>query len=61
MNRTKIRRIWTWFTSQLDTRLVTNVAVGAVLGLVAIEALKFLVTLVGLVVGGLVVLLFKAC
>ncbi len=61
MKKRKIKRIWTWFTSQLDTRLVTNVTVGAVLGLVAIEVLKLLVTLVGLVVGGLVVLLFKAC
>ena len=61
MKKRKISRVWTWFTSQLDTRLVTNVTVGAVLGLVAIEVLKLLVTLVGLVVGGLVVLLFKAC
>lgn len=59
MDRTKLRQIWTWFTSQLDTRLVTNVAVGAVLGLVALEVLKLLVTLVGAVVAALVVLLFR--
>ena len=61
MDRTKIRRIWTWITSQLDTRLVANVAVGAFLGLLALEAIKFLIALVGLIVGGLVFFLFKGC
>lgn len=59
MDRTKLRQIWIWFTSQLDTRLVTNVAVGAVLGLLALEVIKVLFTLVGLILGGLVVLLFR--
>ena len=54
-----MRRIWTWMTSQLDARLVTNVAVGAVLGLVALEVLKILATLVGAVVAALVILLFS--
>ena len=57
MDKAKLRRIWNWFTSQLDTRLVTNVAVGVVLGLLALEVVKLLLTLVGAVVAGLVVLL----
>ena len=57
MDKTKLRRIWTWFTSQLDTRLITNVAVGVVIGLLALEVVKLLITLVGAVVAGLVVLL----
>ena len=61
MDKTKMRQIWTWFTSQLDPRIVTNVAVGAVLGLLSLEVIKFLITLVGLVVGGLVFFLFKGC
>lgn len=59
MDKRKLRQVWTWFTSQLDTRLVTNVAVGAVLGLLSWEVIKLLITLVGLVVGGLVFLLFS--
>ena len=57
MDKTKLRRIWTWFTSQLDIRLATNVAVGVVVGLLALEVVKLLITLVGAVVAGLVVLL----
>ncbi len=48
-------------TSQLDTRLVTNVAVGAVLGLLTFEVIKLLITLVVTVVGVLTVMLFRAC
>ena len=59
MDKTKLRQIWIWFASQLDTRLVTNVAVGAILGLVALEVIKFLITLVAAVVAALVVLLFS--
>lgn len=59
MDKAKIRRIWTWFTSQLDTRLVTNAAVGVVLGLLAFEVVKLLITLVVAIVGGLAFLLFK--
>ena len=61
MKKTEMRRIWTWITSQLDTRLVTNVAVGAVLGLVALEVLKLVVSLAGAVVGVLMLMLFSAC
>ena len=56
-----MRQIWIWFTSQLDTRLVTNVAVGAVLALLSLEVIKLLITLVGLIVGGLVFFLFRGC
>lgn len=59
MDKTKLRQIWIWFASQLDTRLVTNVAVGAILGLLALEVIKFLITLVAAVVAALVVLLFS--
>ena len=59
MDKTKLRQIWIWFASQLDTRLVTNVAVGAILGLVALEVIKFLITLAAAVVAALVVLLFS--
>ncbi len=59
MDKTKLRQIWIWFASQLDTRLVTNVAVGAILGLLALEVIKFLITLVVAVVAALVVLLFS--
>lgn len=58
MDKTKLRRIWTWFTSQLDTRLVTNIAVGVVIGLLALDVVKLLITLVGAVIAGLAVLLF---
>lgn len=61
MKKTEMRRIWTWLTSQLDPRLVTNVAVGAVLGLLTLEVIKLLVTLVVAVVGVLTVMLFRAC
>ena len=61
MEETKLRRIWTWFRSQLDVRLVTNVTVGAVLGLLAFEAVKLVITLVGVVVGALAFMLFSAC
>ena len=59
MDKTKMRQIWHWFTSQIDTRLVTNVAVGTVLGLLSLEVIKLLIALVGVVVGGLVFLLFS--
>ena len=61
MKKTELRRIWTWLTSQLDTRLVTNVAVGAVLGLLTLEVIKLLITLVVTVVGVLTVMLFTGC
>ena len=61
MKKTEMRRIWTWLTSQLDTRLVTNVAVGAVLGLLTLEVIKLLITLVVTVVGVLTVMLFTGC
>ena len=60
MEETKLRQIWTWFRSQLDVRLATNIAVGAVLGLLAFEAVKLVITLVVAVVGFLTVMLFKA-
>ena len=61
MKKTEMRRIWTWLMSQLDTRLVTNVAVGAVLGLLTLEVIKLLITLVVTVVGVLTVMLFTGC
>ena len=61
MKKTKMRRIWTWFTSQLDVRLATNIAVGAVLGLLALEVVKLVITLAGVVVGVLALMLFEAC
>lgn len=61
MKKTEMRRIWTWLMSQLDTRLVTNVAVGAVLGLLTFEVIKLLITLVVTVVGVLTVMLFTGC
>ena len=61
MKKTELRRIWTWLMSQLDTRLVTNVAVGAVLGLLTLEVIKLLITLVVTVVGVLTVMLFTGC
>ena len=61
MEETKLRQIWTWFRSQLEVRLATNIAVGAVLGLLAFEAVKLVITLVVAVVGFLTFMLFKAC
>ena len=61
MKKTEMRRIWTWLMSQLDTRLVTNVAVGAVLGLLTLEVIKLLITLVVTVIGVLTVMLFTGC
>ena len=58
MEKTELRRIWTWFRSQLDARLVTNVTVGMVLGLLVLEGIKLLFVLVGAVVGILALLLF---
>ena len=58
MKKMELRRIWTWFRSQLDVRLATNIAVGAVLGLLAFEVVKLVITLV---VGTLAFMLFKAC
>lgn len=58
MKKTELRRIWTWLTSQLDTRLVTNVAVGVVLGLLTLEVIELLITFVVAVIGILTVMLF---
>ena len=58
MKKMELRRIWTWLTSQLDTRLVTNVAVGVVLGLLTLEVIELLLTIVVAVVGVLTVMLF---
>ena len=61
MKNMELRQIWTWLKSQLDTRLVTNVAVGAVLGLLTWEVIKVLITFVVAVVGVLTVMLFTGC
>ena len=61
MKKMELRRIWTWITSQLDTRLVTNVTVGAILGLLTWQVIKLLVALVVTVVGVLTVMLFTGC
>ena len=58
MKKMELRRIWTWLKSQLDTRLVTNVAVGVVLGLLTLEVIELLLTFVVAVVGVLTVMLF---
>lgn len=58
MKKMELRRIWTWLKSQLDTRLITNVAVGVVLGLLTLEVIELLLTFVVAVVGVLTVMLF---
>ena len=48
-------RIWNWFTSHLDSRLVTNATVGVFLGLAVFEVFK---SVIGLAV---VFLMMGAC
>ena len=38
-----MKRIWNWFTSRLDSRLATSVAVGAFLGLAVFEVIKYVI------------------
>ena len=40
-----MKRIWNWFTSRLDSRLATSVAVGAFLGLAVFEVIKYVIGL----------------
>ena len=40
-----MKRIWNWFTSHLDSRLATSVAVGAFLGLAVFEVIKYVIGL----------------
>lgn len=52
-----MKKAWDWIVFRLDSRLATNVAVGAAIGLGVFEGFKLLIELV---VGLLAVLFFLA-